>query len=293
MFARTTPPTTIPPQFSTFNNLKTTESVIPSAVTTISTTVSHIPIYQYNNYFSPSHSARIQTANDIHGCGTHSLAAVPDSINRTEMSTFRRIQHEPINSQSGHDTLNQQFIYPPPASMTSVAQTQTINQAEHIYGQSISPPTLYQRQPFPMNQNQLHREQLTELLRQSSTDVAYANPNVAATFEQNRMRSASPRTQSYPEQNAQIVGSPNRFQQLQYYSNATPATIDQQDGPTYGDTRLDNLNKFYRTTMTLQGQHPPNDEFDEPIGKVLLKRDVVYNKLGNLGILYTVSMSIK
>lgn len=285
MFVRTTPPTTtITPQFSTFNNLKTTESVTPSAVTTISTTVatslSHIPIYQYNNYFSPSHIARNQMANDIHGSGTHLLATVPDSIHRTEMNTFRRIQHEPNNSQSGHDKLNQQFIYSPPASMTSVAQTQTLNQSERIYGQSVSPPTLYQRQPFPMNQNQLHREQLTELLRHTSKDVSHANPNVA-TFEQNRMHSASSRTQSFPEPNAQIIGSPNRFQQLQYYSNAMPATLDQQDGSTYGATRLDNLNKFYKTTTTLQGQHPSNDEFDEPIGKVLLKREIVYNKSGN------------
>lgn len=280
-FAMTAPSTTIPTQFSNFNHLKTTESAIPSAVTTVAaTSMSHIPIYQYNNYFSQSNSARNHVANDAHGGGVHLLtaAAASDSI-RTEMNTFRHIQHESISNQSAHDAHIQQIVHSTPAAMTSVAQTQTINQPERLYGQSISPPSLYQRQPFPINQNQLHREQLTELLRHTAADVAYTS--AVSTLEQNRMRSASPRTQSFPEQNAQIIGSPNRFQQLQYYSNATPATIDRHDGPMYGDTRLDNLNKFYKTTLTLQGQHPPNDDFDEPIGKVLLKRDTVYNKLGN------------
>lgn len=280
----TLPPTTIiPTQLSTFNHVKSTDPVIPSAVTTLSkvaTSMSHIPIYQYNNYFSQSNSARNQVTSDIHGNSAYYGNCV-SSNNRPEMNTFRQIQHEPISTHGAHDTLNQKMVYSPPASKTSVAQTQTINQSERIYGPPVSPPSHYQRQPFPpMNQNQLHREQLTELLRHTSADVAYTS-NVS-TFEQNRMRSASPRTQSFPEQNAQIVGSPNRFQQMQYYSNAAATTIDRHDGPTYGDARLDNLNKFYKTTLTLQGQHPPtNDEFDEPIGKVLLKRDAVYNKLGN------------
>lgn len=266
-----------------------TESTIPSAIktsTTMATTsvVSHIPIYQYNNYFSQSNNARNQTAkNDVihDGGGTHLIGTILDN-NRTEINTFRQIQHEPISNQSGHDTFNQQIVYSTlPPLTTSVAQTQTINQPERIYGQSVSPPSLYQRQPFPMNQNQLHREQLNELLRHTSSDVAYTS--TISTFEQNRLGSTAPRTQSFPEQNAQIIGSPNRFHQLQYYSNAQPATIDRHDdggGLTYGDARLDNLNKFYKTTLTLQGQHPSNDEFDEPIGKVLLKRDAVYNKLG-------------
>lgn len=279
--------TTIPTQFSTFNHLKTTESAILSAVMTSTTvpsvtSISHIPIYQYNNYFSQSNRA----TNNVHGdSSTHNLlsAAVSDN-NRTEMNTFRHIQHDSasIQSEHEHDPLHHQICHASPAtSTTSVAQTQIINQPERIYVQSMSPPSLYQRQPFPMNQNQLHREQLNELLRHTSADVAYTA--TVSTFEPNRMRSTSPRPQqTFPEQNPQIIGSPNRFQQLQYYSNATPATMDRHDGPSYGgDARLDNLNKFYKTTLTMQGQHPPNDEFDEPIGKNLLKRDTAYNKLGN------------
>lgn len=291
-FAFTTSSTTIPTHFSTFNNLKTTEMAIPPAVATTSTTaassMSHIPIYQYNNYFSQSNSVRNHAVNDIHGGSTHLVATTASIIsdnNRTEMSTFRHIQHEPTNNQIERDAFNQHIVQSTPAFQTSVAQTQTLNQPERIYGQSVSPPSLYQRQPFPMNQNQLHREQLTELLRHTANDVTYNTSNIT-TFEPNRMRSASPRTQSYQEQNAQIgIGSPNRYQQLQYYSNATPAPIDRVDridGAPYGDTRLDNLNKFYKTTLNLQGQHPPNSEFDEPIGRVLLKRDAVYNKLGNV-----------
>lgn len=291
-FSMTTPlktlPATISSQFSTFNNLKLIESAIPSAIATstpvaTSFSVSHIPIYQYNNYFSQSNSARIQ-ANDVHCSNINLLAAagataVASDNFHNEKIAFRKKQHEPISNQCRLDALTQTTIHPPISSMTSVAQTQTINQPERMFGQSASPPLIYQRQPFPMNQNQLHREQLSELLRHTSADVAYTS--TISNYEPNRLRSIPPPTQSFPEQNMQTISSPNRLQHLQHYSNATSTTIDRHDGAMYGDTRLDNLNKFYKTTLTLQGQHPNNDEFDEPTGKVLLKRDAVYNKLGN------------